>query len=124
MQLRSLSIAAVAAVALALTASAHHSHSNYQTREFTHLEGTVKALRWINPHSLIHLEVMDDEGQPTVWALEGASPIELARAGWKRDDVKVGDTIKVRCRQQKDGSKGCLLGFVTPKGGVEKEFDD
>ncbi len=123
MQFRSLSLAAIAAVAIALPTWAHHSASNY-TREFTHLEGTVKEIRWINPHSWIFLEVMDDKGQPTVWALEGASPIELARAGWKRDDVKVGDTIKVRCRQQKDGSKGCLLGFVTPKGGVEKEFDD
>ncbi|MCZ6877885.1 MAG: DUF6152 family protein [Acidobacteria bacterium] len=124
MQFRSLSLAAIGAVALALPAWAHHSHANYQTREFTHLEGTVKAIRWINPHSLIHLEVMDDEGQPTVWALEGASPIELTRAGWKRDDIKVGDTIKVRCHQLRDGSNGCLLGFVTPEGGVEKEFDD
>ncbi len=123
MKFKSLSLAAIGAVCLAVTVWPHHSASNY-TKEFTHLEGTVKEFRWINPHSWIFLEVMDDKGQPTVWALEGASPIELARAGWKRDDVKVGDTIKVRCRQQKDGSKGCLLGFVTPKGGVEKEFDD
>ncbi len=123
MQFRSLSLAAIAAVALALPAWAHHSHANYQTREFTHLEGTVKVLRWINPHSWIYLEVRDDKGQPTVWLLEGGSPRALTRGGWKRDDVKVGDTIQVRCHQLRDGSNGCLLGFVTPEGGVEKEFD-
>ena len=123
MQFRSLSLAVIGAVALALPAWAHHSHANYQTREFTHLEGTVKTIRWINPHSWIYLEVMDDKGQPTVWAIEGGSPNALARGGWKRDDVKVGDTIKVRCHQLRDGSNGCLLGFVTPEGGVEKEFD-
>jgi len=122
MQFRSLSLAAIGAVFLALTAWAHHSHSNYQ-KEFTHLEGTVKGVRWINPHAWIYLEVMDDKGQPAVWALEGGGPAALTRGGWKRDDVKVGDTIKVRCLQLKDGSNGCLLGFVTPKGGVEKEFD-
>ncbi len=122
MQFKSLSLAAIAAVALALPVWAHHSASNY-TREFTHLEGTVKEIRWINPHAWIYLEVMDDKGQPTVWPLQGASPASLARAGWKRDDIKVGDTIQVRCRQLRDGSKGCLLGFVTREGEVEKEFD-
>ncbi len=122
MKFKSLSLAAIGAVCLAVTAWAHHSASNY-TREFTHLEGTVKEIRWINPHAWIYLEVMDDEGQPTVWPLQGASPASLARAGWKRDDIKVGDTIKVRCHQLRDGSNGCLLRFVTPEGGVEKEFD-
>jgi hypothetical protein len=123
MKFRSLSLAAIGAVSLALTAWAHHSHSNYNTKEFTHLEGTVKQIRWFNPHAWIYLEVMDDKSQPTVWILEGGGPAALARGGWKREDVKVGDTIKVRCHALKDGSSGCLLGFVTPKGGAEKEFD-
>ncbi len=123
MKFKSLCLAAIAAVCLAVTGWAHHSASNY-TREFTHLEGTVKEIRWINPHAWIYLEVMDDKGQPTVWPLQGASPASLARAGWKRDDIKVGDTIKVRCYRLRDGSNGCLLGFVKPEGGVEKEFDD
>ena len=122
MQFRSLSLAAIAAVALALPAWAHHSASNY-TREFTHLEGTVKEIRWINPHVWIYLEVMDDKGQPTVWPLQGASTASLARAGWKRDDIKVGDTLKARCYRLKDGDNGCLFGFLTLEGEAEKEFD-
>ncbi len=62
MQFRSFSLATVAAVSLAWSAWAHHSHANYQTREFTQLEGTVKEARWMNPHTWIYLEVMDDEG--------------------------------------------------------------
>jgi hypothetical protein len=123
MQFRFLTLAAIAAVSLAVPALAHHSHSNYQTKEFTHLEGKVTEVRWMNPHTWIYLEVKDDKGEPQVWALEGGSPTALIRGEWKRDDVKVGDTIKVRCYPLRDGSNGCLLGFVTPKGGVEKEFD-
>jgi hypothetical protein len=37
--------------------------------------------------------------------------------------VKVGTNISVRCHQLRDGSTGCLLGFITPEGGVEKMFD-
>ena len=103
--------------------SAHHSHSNYETTEFTHLQGRVTEFHWINPHTWIYIEVMDANGQPTVWALEGASPTELRRDGWSEDDVQVGDTISVRCHRLKDGSNGCLLGFLTPEGGVEKEWD-
>ena len=102
---------------------AHHSHSNYETTEFTHLQGSVSEFHWINPHTWIFIEVLDAEGEAAIWALEGASPTELRRDGWREDDVQVGDTISVRCHRLKDGSNGCLLGFVTPEGGVEKEWD-
>ena len=109
--------------ACVLPAWAHHSHSNYETTQYTHLEGTVSEVHWINPHTWVFLEVADADGSNTVWALEGASPTTLLRDGWSRESVQVGDHITVRCHQLKDGSNGCLLGFLTPEGGVEKEFD-
>ena len=104
-------------------AVAHHSHGNYSLREYTHLQGEVKELLWLNPHVWIHLEVTDDNGEASMWALEGGGINALTRRGWARDDVKPGDTLSVRCHQLRDGSQGCLLGYVTPPGGVEKEFD-
>ena len=103
--------------------AAHHSHANYRTTEWIHLEGTVVEFHWMNPHTWIFLEIIDANGEPVVWALEGASPTELRSDGWTRDDVKVGDHIKVRCHRLSDDSNGCLLGFLTPENGVEKEYD-
>ncbi len=128
MQFRPLSLAAALVLTLplsswALVLWAHHSHSNYFTSEYTLLEGTVTEFHWMNPHTWIFLEVMNADDQAVVWALEGASPTELIRDGWARDDVGVGDQISVRCHQLKDRSNGCLLGFLTPEGGVEKEWD-
>ena len=40
---------------------AHHSHGNYDVREYTELEGTVAGYIWINPHVWIHLDVDDGE---------------------------------------------------------------
>jgi hypothetical protein len=53
-----------------------------------------------------------------------SSPIiALARRGWEKDDIQAGDNISVRCHQLRDGANGCLLGYVTTEGGVEKEWD-
>lgn len=123
MRNRALVLAALSALLAAGPLLAHHSHANYRTTSYVNLEGTVTEVLWMNPHTWIYLEVTDDNGEPVIWALEGASPGTLRADGWERDDVKAGDQIKVRCHQLFDGSNGCLLGFVTPEGGVEKEYD-
>ena len=108
---------------LTTTLGAHHSHGNYNMTEYTILKGVVKEVHWINPHTWIYLEVKDEKGEPAVWALEGASVIQVERRGWKKDMIKIGSTIGVRCHQLRDGSSGCLLGFITLEGAAEKMFD-
>ena len=117
MLVRSLSLAAMCAVFSVLPAWAHHSHGNYDVTKWTTMEGAVKEVHLLVPHSWIYLEVKDDKGQPTTWALEATGPGGLQRVGIKREDVRPGDTIKVRCHLLRDGSNGCLLGFVTPTHG-------
>ncbi len=111
------------ALAAAPAAMAHHSHGNYEMTEYIRMEGTVTEIHWINPHSWIYLEVTGEDGQSDVWALEGASVIELRREGWAEESIRPGDRIGVRCHQLRDRSNGCLLGYVTTDGGEEKLFD-
>ena len=47
------------------------------------------------------------------------SPAGIFANGVRRDDVRSGDLIKVRCHRHRDGSNGCLLGFITPMHGDE-----
>ena len=122
--------AAVAASSSPSTSMAHHSHGNYDVTKYVNVSGTVKEVHWINPHSWIYLEVRNEGGKAAVWALEAADPNTIQRNGIRRDDVRPGDPIKVRCHQLRDGSNGCLLGFVTPAhgdpargDGIEKEWD-
>ena len=123
-------LAAVVATMLVAPVGAHHSHNNYAISEFTPLEGVVKEVHLINPHSWVYIEVKDDKGQPQLWALEATGPNGLKNNGIKPEDVKVGDLVKVRCHRLRDQSPGCLLGFLTPMHGdnarghgVEKEWD-
>ena len=123
MQSKFLSLAAVTVYVLALPAWAHHSHGNYQMTEYTYLEGMVKEVHWVNPHSWLYIEVLDADGQPKLWALETTGVNGLLRIGVTEETVKVGDTVSVRCHQLRDGAKGCLLGFLTSEDGVEREWD-
>jgi len=131
MSLRIFTVAAVLAASLVVPTGAHHSHGNYELSDFTHVEGTVTEVHWINPHSWIFMEVPGDNGEePALWAMEATNPTGLARNGIERNFVLPGDPIQVRCHRLKDGSDGCLLGFVTPlhgdpaRGhGIEKEWD-
>jgi hypothetical protein len=109
--------------ALLAPLAAHHSHGNYNMTEYTILNGVVREVHWINPHTWIYIEVKDAKGEPTMWALEGASVVQVERRGWRKDMIKVGSTIGVRCHQLRDGSSGCLLGFITLEGAAEKMFD-
>ena len=130
MQFKSLYLAALCVVAVGLPVWAHHSHNNYDVAKWTPFEGTVKEVHWLVPHSWIYLEMKDEKGVAATWALEAANPTSIAENGVKREDVRPGDRIKVRCHLLRDGSNGCLLGFVTPQHGdaarghgVEREWD-
>jgi len=124
MRMRTIGLVILTMVVTAWSVSAHHSHGNYDMQKYTNLKGTVKEVHWMNPHSWVYLEVSDEKGgEPSVWALEGASVTQLQRRGWDKEKLKPGDKIAVRCHQLRDGSNGCLLGFITTENGEEKIFD-
>jgi len=118
-----LGVISIASISLAVPVRAHHSHANYIEMEWISLEGTVQEVHWMNPHTWIYLQATDASGSPAAWALEGASVASLQRAGWTKDSLSVGDTLAVRCHPLKDGSRGCLMGFIRMADGSEKEFD-
>ena len=117
-------LAAALACAVLSTArvGAHHSHGNYVST-FMDIEGVVKQVHLLNPHSWVYLEVKNASGQPQTWALEATNVIGLQRIGVTREYLKVGDTIKARCHPLRDGSRGCLLGFLKAPDGTIKDWD-
>jgi hypothetical protein len=117
-----LRLAAVCAVAFALPLWAHHSHGNY-TDTFIDISGVVKELHLVNPHSWVYVEVKDAQGELQMWALEATGRVALQRIGVTPDYVKPGDTVKARCHRLRDGSNGCLLGFLKAKDGTVKDWD-
>ncbi len=118
----SLRLATMCAVAFAVPASAHHSHGSY-VDTFMDIQGVVKELHLVVPHSWIYLEVKAANGEPQMWELEATSRTGLQRIGVTPVYVKPGDTVKARCHHLRDGSNGCLLGFLKAKDGTVKDWD-
>jgi Family of unknown function (DUF6152) len=86
-------------------ALAHHSFAaEFDGSKPVRLVGKLTRVEWTNPHSYFYLDVADGKGNVTNWACEGASPIALTRRGWKKGDLKLGDTIVVDGYRARDGS--------------------
>ena len=101
-------VALYAALVLLLTVSgrlaAHHSFAaEYDsTKPFT-VKGTVAKVMWVNPHAYIFIDVKDANGKAVTWAFESLSPNALARQGWSRNSLKIGEQVTVDGYLAKDG---------------------
>src|SRR5690348_7107164 len=84
----------VCALSIGSSAAAHHSHGNYGDN-FIDLQGTVKEVHLLNPHSWVYLDVRNASGQLQTWALEATNKIGLERIGVTADTLKAGDAVKV-----------------------------
>jgi hypothetical protein len=121
MTTRRLAAGVALAAMLTLPLGAHHSHGNYADT-FSDIQGVVKEMHLLNPHSWVYLTVKGPGGDQ-IWALEATSKPGLERIGVTADYVKVGDTVKARCHPLRDGSRGCLLGFLKARDGSVKDWD-
>jgi hypothetical protein len=102
---------------LALVASptkAHHSTAMFDKDKVVTITGTVKEVQWTNPHVAIYVEtVAKSEEKPVLWVTELTSPGNLARLGWPKTAVKVGDKVTVDLHPLRDGKKGGWLKTLT-----------
>jgi hypothetical protein len=92
--------------AFAVPVLAHHSFSaEYDAQKPVTFKGYVTKLEWMNPHVWFYVEVKDDSGNVIQkWDCEAGNPNALARQGWRRDSLKIGDLITVEGSRAKDGS--------------------
>lgn len=94
-----------ALLAAAVPALAHHSFSaEFDSKNPVSFTGQVVKIDWMNPHTWIYVDVKDDTGKITHWQCETGAPNELVRRGWKKDALKVGETVTVNGFRAKDGT--------------------
>ena len=105
------SLLPVVAPALAL---AHHSLAEVFDRDSTiTLTGTVTAVQWVNPHTVIIVDVADANGVPERWLAQADPPSALLRRGWDPDAIAVGDVVTLTGFESLDGSRSTYASTVT-----------
>jgi hypothetical protein len=99
---------------IAVEASSHHSFiGQYDPDQSTVLTGTVKGIRWRNPHAFFTIEVTNDDGTAEEWSFELGSPNTLIRYGWTRDTLQIGDVISADGYLARSGEKLANAKIVT-----------
>ena len=107
MNLKVVSLSAIAAAAFTASALAHHSFAMFDAQQTITLQGTVKEFEWVNPHSWLRVMVDDEKtGKQVLWALELSSPSRLVTMGMRADSMKAGDAVSVTIHPLKDGARG------------------
>lgn len=100
-----IAVISFALVVVALPAVAHHSAAVfYQIDKEITVEGVVKSYNLGNPHARIYMTVKGADGKEQEWLAEGGSRTVLLRNGWKGDEVKPGDKVKIVGNPSRDGS--------------------
>jgi hypothetical protein len=95
-------------------ALAHHSFAaEYDADDPIQLKGKVTEMKWSNPHGWIYLDVEDEQGNVTNWALETSAANGLIRRGWRRDDLPAGTVLLVDGWRARNGSNTGNIRSVT-----------
>ena len=96
---------ALAGLLTAAGAVAHHAFSTeFDVNRPITLQGKVTKVELINPHSWIHISVVDDKGNAVEWMIEGGSPNALVRKGINRNSIPIGSELVIRGDGTRDGS--------------------
>ena len=96
-------VAVCALLAWAAPALAHHSlTAEFDTDRTVTVSGTITEMKWSNPHAWLYITVKDPKGQMQNWAVEFATPNQLYRRGWTREDLPAGAVVTVNGYPSRD----------------------
>ena len=102
---------------LPTAAVAHHSFAMFDNAKTEIITGVVKDYQFANPHTWVDVVVRTPSGATETWGVEGGSPNQLSRQGWKKSSLKAGDKVVVRLHPLKSGATGGSLMNITLEDG-------
>src|SRR5688572_20914900 len=103
-------IAVFILIAFAAPLFAHHGRgATYDMKKQVTLKGVVTEVSWRNPHVLIWMDVKDESGKVTNWGFENSNVSSLAREGYNRNTLRIGQEITAVVNP---GSNGAPVGIV------------
>lgn len=99
-------------------ASAHHSFAMFNLTEHKLIEGVVTEWNYNNPHSWLHIQGLDENGETKTWSFEGAAMVHAARQGVNGTTFRKGERVKVVMSPLRDGRTAGAMCFVVKEDGA------
>lgn len=100
-------------VLAAVPALAHHAvAAQYDMDKPVEMTGTLKKMEFINPHSMLHLEVTNPDGSKTTWMFQTTAVAPLRQRGLARSgpgSLEPGATYTVKGFAARNGNP---MGFM------------
>lgn len=92
----SLLIPTLVLVSAAGVAQAHHSFTAtyFEDRTVT-IEGKVLQFQFRNPHSFVHVQAPDENGEMQRWAVEWGGSSQLSNQGLASATLRPGDVVEI-----------------------------
>ena len=102
-------VAAAILVGLATPALAHHGFGLFQLEIEKEWSGTLTHMNFVNPHSYMELDVVDENGETLHMRCEMRAASLLRRAGWSTDMFKVGAHVEIEGNPHRDDPGACYV---------------
>jgi len=102
-------IVVVGVAAIAPVAFAHHGFGTFVMDEDIEITGTVTGLDFVNPHSWLYLDVVDESGETVKMRCEMRSANTLRRSGWTPDLFPVDEEITITGSPDRDDPYSCYV---------------
>lgn len=97
---------------------AHHGRgATYDMKKQVTLKGTITEVAWRNPHVAIYMDVKDASGNVANWAFENSNVSTLARQGYNRNTLHVGEEITAVVNPSAQGApRGIVVKVILASG--------
>ncbi|MGD8339815.1 MAG: DUF6152 family protein [Gammaproteobacteria bacterium] len=111
-QFTRLSAAIVASAIIAPAALAHHGFGTFVMDEDIEVTGTVADLDFVNPHSWLYIDVVDENGETVAMRCEMRSANTLRRSGWTPEMFTPGRGITITGSPDRDDPYSCYVSTI------------
>ena len=98
---------------------AHHGIAAYEEAKQITVTGSVTYFDFGNPHALIYLNVKQSDGAIAKWQAELTSPNILARVGWTRRSLQMGEQVTIIGYAAKNGANSMWIRRIVKSDGTE-----
>ena len=101
--------------------TAHHSLAvEFDSTTLVTVDGVINEIWFKNPHVRYYLTVSDDSGEEIEWDTHAHSIVGMARQGYSKNTLKVGDRVILEGHGTRDGSPKLFIRAWTLPDGVRR----